>query len=95
MLNRLYKKICELYIWLKAVVSILNAKTLNAQYTIYALFMTVLTLIAFVAVYPLLDELVVQSGITGIEGTLLTWTPLFIVLFILWSAVWYVNPRQQ
>jgi hypothetical protein len=68
---------------------------LKAQYTIYALFMTVLTLIAFVAVYPLLDELVVESGIEGIEGTLLTWSPLFIVLFILWSAMWYVNPRRE
>jgi len=86
MLKALLRKIKKL---------VLKYKKLKAQYTIYALFMTVLTLIAFVAIYPLLDSIIVNSGITGIEGTLLTWSPLFIVLFILWSAVWYVNPRRE
>jgi len=68
---------------------------LQAQYTIYALFMTVLTIVAYVAVYPLLNDTITDSGITGMEGTLISYTPLFIFLFILWSAMWYVNPYRE
>ena len=68
---------------------------LEAQYTIYALFMTVLTIVAYIAVYPLLNETIENSGITGMEGTLISYTPLFIFLFILWSAMWYVNPHRE
>jgi len=68
---------------------------LKAQYTIYALFMTMLTLIAYIACYPVLSSIIGSAGITGIEGTIVSWFPLFILLFILWSAIWYVQPRQR
>jgi len=67
---------------------------LKGQYTLYALFMTVITLIAYVAVYPLLTGVLATAGITGIEGTLLAWTPVFILLFIIWGSMWYVNPPR-
>jgi hypothetical protein len=70
-------------------------EALCAQYTIYALFMTVLTLIAYVAVYPVLTSILEAADISGIEGTIVSWIPLFILLFILWSAIWYVQPRQR
>jgi hypothetical protein len=57
--------------------------------------MTVLSIVAYVATYPLLNQTIADSGITGMEGTLLTYTPLFIFLFILWSAMWYVNPHRR
>jgi hypothetical protein len=68
---------------------------LKAQYTIYALFMTVLSIVAYVAVFPLLNDTITNSGVTGMEGTLLSYSPLFIFLFILWSAMWYVNPHRR
>jgi hypothetical protein len=57
--------------------------------------MTVVTIIAYIACYPLLNTAITDSGITGMEGTLLSYTPLFIFLFILWSAMWYVNPYRE
>jgi hypothetical protein len=95
MLNPLLKKVRKIYALLKAVYFYINARTLKGQYTIYAMFMTVLTLIAYIAVHPLLDEIISTSGITGIEGTLISWAPLFIILFILWSAIWYVAPYER
>lgn len=85
------RKYCR-RIWL--MLHVLNYKV-QAQYTIYALFMTVLTLIAYVAVYPVLNQILSEAAIEGIEGTILSWIPLFILLFILWSAIWYVQPRQR
>jgi len=67
----------------------------RGQYTIYALFMTIITLIAYVAVYPVLTEVISDAGITGIEGTILSLCPLFILLFILLSAMWYVYPYRE
>lgn len=87
-MKRLFKKICK---WIE----ILNWKRYMAQYTIYALFMTALTLIAYVAIYPVLNQIVSDADISGIEGTIVSWFPLFILLFILWSAIWYVQPRRQ
>lgn len=80
-------------IWM--LLCLLNKKTLVAQYTIYALFMTALTLIAYVAIYPALNQIIADANISGIEGTIVGWFPLFILLFILWSAMWYVSPKQR
>jgi len=89
-MNQLRKYCRRIWLMLHA----LNYK-IQAQYTIYALFMTVLTLIAYVAVYPVLNQILSEAAIEGIEGTILSWIPLFILLFILWSAIWYVQPRQR
>lgn len=89
------KRIKMLLVRIWTFLCLLNEKTLEAQYTIYALFMTVLTLIAYVACYPVLSQVLSEADISGIEGTILSWIPLFILLFILWSAIWYVQPRQH
>lgn len=70
-------------------------KDTKGQYTVFALFMTIITLIAYVAVYPVLDEVINESGIGGIEGTILRLCPLFILLAILLSAMWYVYPYRE
>ena len=70
-------------------------RDVRGQYTIYALFMTIITLIAYVAVYPVLTEVISDAGITGIEGTILSLSPLFILLAILLSAMWYVYPYRE
>lgn len=70
-------------------------KTMKAQYTLYAMLMTVLTIIAYTAVYPILDTIITGSGITGMEGTILGYIPLFILLFIIWSSAAYVAPPER
>ncbi|RLF43419.1 MAG: hypothetical protein DRN18_00070 [Thermoplasmata archaeon] len=70
-------------------------RDVRGQYTIYALFMTIITLIAYVAVYPVLTQVISDAGITGIEGTILSLSPLFILLAILLSAMWYVYPYRE
>ena len=70
-------------------------RDVRGQYTIYALLMTIITLIAYVAVYPVLTEVISDAGITGIEGTILSLSPLFILLAILLSAMWYVYPYRE
>jgi hypothetical protein len=69
---------------------------LKAQYTLYALFMTVISLITYtVAVYPILDEILTEAAIGGVEGTILSYSPLFVLLFVLWGGLWYVNPHKR
>jgi len=95
MLNQLYNKIMKLLIMLKAFYLLLKEKKLEGQYTIYAMFMTVLTLIAYIVIHPTLTTIINDAGITGIEGQLISLAPLFIVLFILWTGVWYVAPHER
>jgi len=69
---------------------------LKAQFTMYAMLMTVISIILYVvAVYPILDEILTESGIGGIEGDILGYCPLFILIFILWSGLHYVNPHRR
>jgi len=91
----LRKKIKRLWNIINAVYLIIANKVYTGQYTIYAMFMTILTLVAYIAVHPVLQTIIDEAGITGIEGNLISWTPLFIILFILWSAMWYVNPQER
>ena len=72
--------------------------SLQGQYTLYALFMTVITVIAYlVAGYPILSQ-VIEESTPGMDPTLasiIEFTPLLIFLFILWGAMWYVAPRYE
>lgn len=72
-------------------------RKLAAQYTLYALFMTFITIIAYAYLYPVLkgviDEMTPSMG--EAEATLLSLVPLFILMFILWGGAWYVMPRRQ
>ena len=68
----------------------------KAQFTIYAMFMTIFAIIAYaVAGYPVMLAVINDAGITGLEGTILGYCPLFVLLFIIFSAMWYVNPQKE
>lgn len=73
-------------------------KKLKGQYTLYAMFMTVITIIAYLlAGYPILKE-VIDETTPGMDDTLagiVGFTPLLIFIFILWGAMWYVAPRYE
>lgn len=72
-------------------------KSLKAQFTIFALFMTVITIIAYAYIYPVLDE-ILDDAIPQMDeatGTIVGLSPLFIFLFILYGALWYVVPHRE
>ena len=73
-------------------------KRLKAQYTLYAMFMTVITIIAYlVGGYPILKT-VIDASIPGMDETtaaVVGFSPLLIFLFILWGAMVYVMPRYE
>lgn len=69
----------------------------KGQYTLFALFMTVITIIAFTQVYPIL-KMFIDDAIPGMDeatGTLLSLSPLIIFFFILYGAMWYVIPSRE
>jgi len=71
---------------------------LKGQYTLYALFMTIITVIAYlVAGYPILSAVIAEStpGMDPTLASIIEFTPLLIFLFILWGAMWYVAPRYE
>lgn len=69
----------------------------KGQYTLYALFMTVLTIICYTQVYPILKTFIdgVLPETDDATGTLLTLSPLVIFFFILYGAMWYVIPSRE
>jgi hypothetical protein len=70
---------------------------LKGQYTMYALLMTVLTIVAYTQIYPFLKD-IIDEAVTDMDSNtalLVSLSPLFIFLFILWSAVWYVSPMSR
>jgi hypothetical protein len=70
---------------------------LRAQYTIYAMIMTILGIIAYAAAYPLLKAIIEMAlpGMGEVEGMLVSLIPLFILIFILWGAMYYTMPHNQ
>ena len=84
--------VMRLYAWLK----FLDAR-LRAQYTIYAMIMTILGIIAYAAVYPLLKSIIeiALPGMGEVEAMIISLVPLFILLFILWGAMYYTLPQNQ
>jgi len=72
-------------------------KGFRGQFTIFALFMTVITIIAYAKIYPVLQEVIQDSTPSMDAGTasILSLTPLFILLFIIYSALWYVIPHRE
>jgi len=91
----------SVYIWFvdqkNMIKNIYSTYSLGGQYTIYALFMTIMTIIAYTAVYPILDQVIDDAvdDMGTVEGLILRLSPLFILLFILWGGLWYVNPHRQ
>lgn len=72
-------------------------KTMKGQYTLFALFMTVITIIAYAYLYPVLKA-VIDDAVPTMDdatATMISLSPLFIFLFILYGALWYVVPRRE
>jgi uncharacterized BrkB/YihY/UPF0761 family membrane protein len=70
---------------------------LRGQYTLYALFMTVMTIIVFTQIYPILKEFIDDALPTmdAATATLLSISPFVIFMFILYGAMWYVIPNRE
>ena len=70
---------------------------LKGQYTIFAMFMTVITIIAYSKIYPVLKAVIDDAipGMTDDVATILSLSPLIILLFILYGAMWYVIPNRE
>lgn len=72
-------------------------RKLKGQYTLYALFMTAITIIAYLtAAYPILSDVIAETEIADpILSDIIAFTPLLLFLFILWGAMWYIAPRYE
>jgi len=82
---------------LKKIIKILNGIYCKGQYTLYALFMTIITIIAYLtAGYPILSEVIASLDIDDpVLESIIGFSPLLIFLFIIWGAMWYVAPRYE
>ena len=70
---------------------------LKGQYTLFAMFMTVITIIAYAYIYPVLKS-VLDATIPTMDsatGTIVALSPLFIFFFILYGSLWYVVPHRE
>ena len=79
------------------MVSINKRFSIKGQYTIFAMFMTVITIIAYAYIYPVLKS-VIDAAIPGMSSdvaTILSLSPLVILFFILYGAMWYVIPSRE
>jgi hypothetical protein len=70
---------------------------LRGQFTLYALFMTVMTIIVFTQIYPILKEFIDDAlpMMDDATATLLSISPFVIFMFILYGAMWYVIPHRE
>lgn len=82
---------------LKGILRKLQQIRLKGQYTLHAMLMTVMSIIAYSQLYPMLKEILdeVIPQMDGAVGTLVALSPLFIFLFILYGALWYVSPHRE
>ncbi len=82
---------------LKLVLKKLKQMRMRGQYTLHAMLMTIMSIIAYSQLYPMLKEILdeVIPQMDGAVGTLVALSPLFIFLFILYGALWYVSPHRE
>ena len=66
----------------------------RGQLTIVGVIMTFIALVAFIALAPVLIDLISNSGITGTEKTLLDFFPTLILLGIILGAYVYFAPTR-
>ena len=66
----------------------------RGQLTIVGVIMTFIALVAFIALAPVLIDLISNSGITGTEKTLLDFFPTLILLGIIIGAYVYFAPTR-
>jgi hypothetical protein len=83
----------KIWLWLYGI----HRKKLKGQFTLYALFITVVTIIAYTQIYPFLNTIITDAIVDMDASTALivSLSPLFIFLFILYSAMWYVVPHRE
>lgn len=72
-------------------------KVWRGQYTLFALFMTVITIVAYSRIYPILRSVIDETTpqMQDSEAMLLALSPLIILFFILYGALWYVVPHRE
>ena len=72
-------------------------RMIKGQFTIFALFMTVITIIAYSYIYPVLKTVIddVSPQMDEATSAMLSLSPLIIFFFILYSAMWYVIPQRE
>lgn len=73
------------------------SKRLRGQYTLFAMFMTVITIIAYAYIYPVLKAVIDEMSpqMDDATATLISLSPLFIFFFILYGSLWYVVPHRE
>lgn len=77
--------------------SVRLVRRMRGQVTIYGLIITFITLIAFIALNPVLEDVISDSGIESdtAEGTIIRLFSLVFLLAILASFLLYVSPRRE
>lgn len=74
-----------------------HRKTHKGQFTIVALILTLITVIAFVVLYPVLDNVISDnlSSMDATTQTIVKLIPAFIALAIVASMWFFVVPQRQ
>ena len=70
---------------------------LKAQFTIITLIMTVLALIVYVQLYPVLKDIIDNAlpEMDEVTALLVSLSPFFLLVFILVAGLWYTIPRRE
>jgi len=75
-----------------------RARYLKGQYTLYALVMTIIAVVAYLtAAYPILSSVLAETtpGMSPILAQILNFAPLLLFLTILWGSMYYVAPQHE
>jgi len=69
----------------------------KGQMAIIGMLMVVLSLITFAYIYPVLHEILENStaNMSSDVATIISLSPLFLVIMIILSAFWYVIPQRE
>lgn len=68
------------------------------QFTMYALLMTFLSIVVYSVLYPVLQtvfDTFLPDDMPELDRLIIELSPLFLFLFILYSAMWYVVPHRE
>ena len=70
---------------------------LKGQFTIITLIMTVLTLIVYAQLYPVMKSIIEDAlpEMDEITALLISLSPFFLLVFILVAGLWYTIPRRE
>jgi len=71
-----------------------NKNKLRGQLTVIGIMMVFISLVVFVAIRPVLVEVISDAGLTGTEALIAELFPTMILLGILGSLVLYFYPQR-